>query len=398
MDQNELFEQLSTEVTAMSEKQVADLAEVKQSGLDAIADAATKNSEIVEKQAAELINLQTQISDLSDQQAKGNFSMESNAKTFDLNAEVKSLTLANPSQDILSKGLTTADQASAGVTIRTAYAAGIVKPLRENSAFLSRIAHQSVANEDYKRLVKTGDAEMRWGGENVSNSALGNTGVQSYAEVTGTFGKAEAYPFVTSEMVNDSAFDLVSELSESVIAEIGAGVNKAALNGDGVKKPLGLLQRTAGAAHEAFSASEIGASNALPSTTANTVKALRSIVRSVKTGYRANAVWMMNEEMRDAIAGKVYSDGRSIINEDVTEMPDGKLLGKEIVIDSEMPNGVIVFGELAKAFTFLTVEGLVVQPNPYVAPGNVQYYHSLRVGTIVNDVQAIVIVTLKATA
>lgn len=124
------------------------------------------------------------------------------------------------------------------------------------------------------------------------------------------------------------------------------------------------------------------------------VKQLRLIARALKTGYRQNAVWLMNEEMRDELAAYVYTDGKSIINEDLTEMPDGRLLGKAIVIDSAVPAGTILYGDFQRGFTFLTVEGMTVLPNPYLAPGNVQFYHSMRVGTIVGDVQAIKIVKL----
>lgn len=390
METNELFEQVSSEVKSMQATQATALEAVKAQGKADLEAAAQESKDAFYAQFEEL---KEQISDIN---AKGNFAMESQEKTFDLNAEVKSLAVANPSQDIMTKGLVRTDGESAGVTIRTQYEAGIIKPLREQSAFLSRISHKAVTNEDYKRLVKIKDAEMRWGGENTANGTIANTGVQGYAEVSGSYGKAEAYPFITNEMMNDSEFDLVSELSESVLAEIAIGVNKAALNGDGVKKPLGLLQHTTGAAHEQFEVLEIGALSVLPKTTPLMVKALRGIVRSLKTGYRPSAVWMMNEEMRDALAAFVYTDGKSIINEDITEMPEGKLLGKEIVIDSEMPDGSIVFGDLAKGFTFLSVQGMQVLPNPYVAPGNTQFYHSLRVGTIVGDVQAVKIVKLKA--
>ncbi|MFM2580635.1 phage major capsid protein [Vibrio fortis] len=344
---------------------------------------------------AQVDELKEQIADM---EAKGNYSMDlqAQAKTFDLNAEVKSLIAENPQVNILEKGLTSADQASAGITIRTQYEAEVIKPMRERSAFLSRISHKPVLNEEYKRLVKIKDAEMRWGGENVANGSIANTGVQGYAEVTGTYGKAEAYPFVTSEMLHDSSINVMGDLAESVLDEIAVGINAAALNGDGNKKPKGMLRHIDGAAHEKFEVQEIGAAGALPKTTPALLKALRGIARSLKTGYRPGAVWMMNEAMRDELAGYVYTDGKSIINEDVTEMPDGRLLSKEIVVDCEMPDGVITYGDLAKGFTFLTVQGMTVMPNPYVAPGNVQVYHSLRVGTIVNDVQALKIIKLKA--
>lgn len=328
-----------------------------------------------------------------DMEAKGAYSMDTN-QAQNINASLKSLAIANPNKDILSKGLTTTEQASAGVTIRTEYEAGIIKPLREMSAFLSRISHKVVSSPDFKRLVKINGAEMRWGGENVANSSLTSTGVQGYAEVMGTYGKAEAYPFITAEMLHDSAFDLQSELSEAVLEEIAVGINDAALNGDGVKKPKGLLNHLDGAAHEKFEVLSIGTAGALPVKTVDMVKALRLIQRSLKTGYRQNAVWIMNEEMRDALANYVYTDGKSIINEDLTEMPDGKLLGKEIVVDSAMPAGTFTYGDHERAFTFLTVEGMTVQPNPYIAPGNVQFYHSTRVGTIVGDVQAVKIVKI----
>ncbi|MGI2107338.1 phage major capsid protein [Shewanella frigidimarina] len=393
LDTKQLQEAVQTVVdskaaTEQSITEVKSTLDLKAS-LTSVTELQTKNAELNEA----LSDLQEQVANL---EVKGTYSMDAQTKTFDLNAELKSLTAANPSRDILAKGLTTADQASAGITIRTTYEAGIIKPLREMSPFLSLCSHKVVPSEDFKRLVRINGAEMRWGGENVANGAIGNTGVQGYAEVQGTYGKAEAHPFVTNEMLHDSAFDLQAELSEAVLEEIAVGVNDAALNGDGVKKPKGLLAHIGGAAHESFEQLTVGAAGKLPVATKDILKQLRAIQRALKTGYRQGAVWVMNEEMRDELAGYVYTDGRSIINDDVTEAPEGRLLGRSIVVDSAMPAGTIVYGDVARGFTFLSIEGMTVLPNPYLAPGNTQFYHSMRVGTIVGDVQAVKIVTIKA--
>ncbi|MCR9961522.1 phage major capsid protein [Vibrio alginolyticus] len=395
------FTELKEAVEAIAQKKEAtaeELAEVK-GQLDefvnksALQELATKNADL----ANTVEELKEQIADM---EVKGHYSMNAQTHSFDLNSEVKSLALANPQADILSKanneGLMRTDAESAGITIRTQYEQGIIKPLKERSAFLSRIGSRAVPNEDFKRLVKIKDADFRWGGENTANGTIANTGVQGYAEVTGTYGKAEAYPFITDEMLHDSEFNLVAELSESVLDEIADGIALAALKGDGNKKPKGLMAHTTGAAHEKFEVLEVGATGKLGANTAAAIKALRSIVRALKPGYRANAVWMMNEEQRDILAGFTYADGKSIINEDITEMPEGRLLGKEIVIDPNMAVGEMVFGDLNRGFTLLNVQGMKVLPNPYVAPGNTQFYHAIRVGTIVNDVQAVKIVKIKA--
>ncbi|MEZ8138171.1 phage major capsid protein [Vibrio splendidus] len=391
------FTELKEAVEAIAQKKEAtaeELAEVK-GQLDefvnksALQELATKNADL----ANTVEELKEQIADM---EVKGHYSMNAQTKTFDLNTEVKSLAVKNPQTDILEKGLTTVDAESAGITIRTQYEQGIIKPLKERSAFLSRIGSRAVPNEDFKRLVKIKDADFRWGGENTANGTIANTGVQGYAEVTGTYGKAEAYPFITDEMLHDSEFDLVAELSESVLDEIADGIALAALKGDGNKKPKGLMAHTTGAAHEKFEVLEVGATGKLGGNTAAAVKALRSIVRTLKPGYRTNAVWMMNEEQRDILAGFTYADGKSIINEDITEMPEGRLLGKEIVVDPNMAVGEMVFGDLNRGFTLLNVQSMKVLPNPYVAPGNTQFYHAIRVGTIVNDVQAVKIVKIKA--
>jgi HK97 family phage major capsid protein len=388
------LEQLMAAVQEIAAKKDASIEEIAQVKTQLQAFEAKHNEALETKTSALEAEFNALKEQFLDMEAKGAYSMDHAQPQLNINAAIKSLAIANPQADILSKGLTTADQASAGVTIRTEYEAGIIKPLRERSAFLSLIGSKTVQSTDFKRLVKVNGAEMRWGGENVANGAIASTGTQGYAEVMGTYGKAEAHPFVTNEMLHDSAFDLQAELSEAVLEEISIGVNDAALNGDGVKKPKGLLAHTTGASHEKFEVLTVGAAGKLATTTAAAVKALRDIARALKAGYRQNAVWLMNEEMRDVLAGFVYTDGKSIINEDVTEMPDGKLLGKAVVVDSAVPAGTIVYGDFQRGFTFLSVEGMSVLPNPYLAPGNVQFYHSMRVGTIVGDVQAIKIVKI----
>jgi HK97 family phage major capsid protein len=363
---------------------------------------ATKDS--VEQLQTKNTNLESTIDDLKEQVAnlevKGHYNMETpQAKTFNLNTELKSHVRGLSKQEdifAVKAGMNTQDQASAGVTIRTEYEAGIIKPLRERSAFLGLMSHKTVSAATYKRLVRIKGAEMRWGGENVGAVVLGNTGVPGYSEVEGSFGKAEAKPYITTEMINDGAFDLVGELYETVTDEMAVGINRAMLLGDGVKQPLGFLNRTTGAAHEKFEVLEIGAAGALPAKTADFVKAIRAVMRQLGTGYRPNAKFVMNEAMRDAVAGYVYTDGRSVLQYDITDAPEGQLLSKSIIVDCEMPDDTFIYGDIAQAFTSLTVEGLSCLVNPFAADGVVSFYHSMRVGTIVGDVNAAKIVKIKA--
>jgi len=132
----------------------------------------------------------------------------------------------------------------------------------------------------------------------------------SFTESDDTFGQVTigAYKLgtmikVSEELLNDSVFDLESYISKEFARRIGAAEEEAFFTGNGTGKPTGILAKTGGA--------EVGVTAA--SATAITADELIDLFYSLKSPYRRNAVWTMNDSTIKAIRKLKDSNGQYIL-------------------------------------------------------------------------------------
>lgn len=340
--------------------------------------------------------LKSQLETISDEISKGKYTMSNKDQTphFDLNKSFRAAAKQAMGGDILEKGLTS--EANSGeATLQDSYSAEIIKELIEVHPFFSVVNFVSHQSAGFKNTVNIGGSAARWAGENTDNSETGNTDASAYKSISAVYGKLEAKPFVTNEMVRDAAYDVVADLKSDVADEFGLSAVSASLVGNGIDKPMGIFSQTASVATYNKFGKTVVAAEALA--TAELAKAeLRKIFRSVKSTYRVNGVWLMSSETRDFLASLVDVNGRSLIDDNIAEAPEGRVLGKEIIIEEDVPAMTLSFGNHKKAFTVIAVQGLEVIEDKVTRPSNTQYYHAQTFGSVVNDTKAIVVVELTA--
>ena len=107
----------------------------------------------------------------------------------------------------------------------------------------------------------------------------------SFAQVSIGAYKLGTMIKVSEELLNDSVFDLESYIAREFARRIGTKEEEAFFTGDGTGKPLGILAASGGA--------ETGVTAA--SATAVTADELMDLFYSLKSPYRKNAVWILND-------------------------------------------------------------------------------------------------------
>ena len=147
---------------------------------------------------------------------------------------------------------------------------------------------------------------------------------------------------VSEELLDDSAFDLQSYISKEFTRRIGAKEEEAFLIGDGSKKPTGILHATAGA--------QVGVTAA--GAAAITADELIDLYYSLKSPYRKNAIWVLNDGSIRAIRKLKDLSGQYLWQPGLRQGEPDMLLGKPLYTSAYMPNiaaGVktILFGDLS---------------------------------------------------
>ena len=147
---------------------------------------------------------------------------------------------------------------------------------------------------------------------------------------------------VSEELLNDSAFDLEAYFQSEFARRIGNKEEEAFLIGDGSKKPTGILNATGGA--------DIGVTAG--SATAITADELIDLYYSLKSPYRKNAVWLMNDSTVAAIRKLKDSNGQYLWQPALREKEYDTILGKRVITSPYAPEiaagaKTVMFGDFS---------------------------------------------------
>ena len=132
---------------------------------------------------------------------------------------------------------------------------------------------------------------------------------------------------VSEELLNDSVFDLESYIAREFARRIGTKEEEAFFTGDGTGKPLGILAASGGA--------ETGVTAA--SATAVTADELIDLFYSLKSPYRKNAVWVLNDSTIKAIRKLKDNNGQYLWQPSLVAGTPDTILGRPVKTSAYMP-------------------------------------------------------------
>ena len=274
-----------------------------------------------------------------------------------------------------------------------------ISPLRQVSSVVS------ADTTDVKQLVGIGDAASGWVGE---TSTRAQTDTPELAQRTAVFGEIYARPRIYQHMLEDAFFDASGYVVNEVARQFAEQEGTAFLNGNGTNKPVGILNGlTLGvnaAANDTTGAYQVidsGVANALGASDSAIIEFLRTVVKSMRTGYLAGCGWMMNRSTHQSLVNLKTTTGEYFLQRDLTEAAATRLFGYPITINEDMSDideaaatCPILFGDFSRAFQIVDRVGVSMLTDPYTNPGSVMYYTRKRVGSMILDAQALKVVTV----
>ena len=162
-----------------------------------------------------------------------------------------------------------------------------------------------------------------------------------------SFGQASLGAFklatmikVSEELLNDSAFDLENYIAQSFGGRMGSREEEGFLVGNGSGKPTGIFAATGGA--------QLGITTA--GATAITLDEILDLFYSLKSPYRRNAIFVMNDSTVKAIRKLKDSTGQYLWQPSIKESTPDTILSRPLVTSAFVPeiaagNKTIAFGD-----------------------------------------------------
>lgn len=230
--------------------------------------------------------------------------------------------------NVLSEGV----DADGGYLVPDEFERDIVTQLEEENVVRS-LAKVITTQHERKIPVANGHSVAQWTAENAA-----------YTESNPTFGQKQLDAFkltdlcrVSVELLQDSAFDIEDYLMKEFARAFGIAEEEAFCIGTGTNQPTGIFTKQGGA---------VGVTAA--SATAITADELISLVYALKSPYRRNAKFLLNDATVSAIRKLKDQNGAYLWQPSIQAGQPDRLLGYELYTSPYVP--AVAAGALAVAF------------------------------------------------
>lgn len=196
----------------------------------------------------------------------------------------------------------------------------------------------------------------------------------AFTQVTLSAYKLGTMLKVSDELLNDSYFNLEAYIATEFARRIGAAEEEGFLTGNGSSKPTGLLHTTGGAS--------LGVTAA--SATAITLDEVLDLYHSLKSAYRKNATFLVNDATIKAIRKLKDGQGQYLWQPSVQAGTPDTILNRPVVTSQYMPvaaagEKTILFGDF-KYYWIADRQGRTFKrlSELYAASGQVGFLASQR--------------------
>lgn len=182
---------------------------------------------------------------------------------------------------------------------------------------------------------------------------------------------------ISQQNLEDSAFDLESELQAEFSEQFAVAEGAAFVSGTGVGKPFGFL-----------SASDVGITNS-GNASAVTADGMIDLYHAVKTAYARNGSWTLNRRTLGAVRKLKSEDNQYLWQPGLATLRPSTILDAPYVEVPDMPDVAagaavypIAFGDFRRAYTIVDRVMMSVLRDPFTqaTSGNVRFLARRRVG------------------
>lgn len=300
----------------------------------------------------------------------------------------------------IKAGMSTGSDPDGGYGVPTVIDGEIEKLLVDASPMRRICRVITATTSEYKKLVNTGGTASGWVGE---SQARPETDTPQLAVLSPFWGEIYANPAATQKTLDDVTFDVGLFLQEGIADEFAEQEGAAFITGNGVLKPKGLLSYPTASTTDAtrafgtiqYIASGDASGFITASATVSPADCLINTIYGLRRGYRQGAVWLMNSNTLGVVSKfKDAVNGLPIWRDSMAAGQPSTLLGYPVEEDENMPDvGAnafpIAFGNFKRAYTIVDRFGTRVLRDPYSNKPYVHFYSTRRIGTFLNNSQAV---------
>lgn len=278
--------------------------------------------------------------------------------------------------ELISKAFSSTEGA---VLIPTPRANEIIKQIKEVSPVLRDAKMYTIANGN-SLTIPVKNAGTNNTSKQAEGAARGTESTLSYGKLELKVDKLTTWVNVTSEMIEDSDFNVVAEVNETSREYIADYLSKKVWNGATSDNIVGIYQDTA------------VTSGALETATANVVtwEDLDKLIMSLPPSVRAKSALYVSTAMLTAMRTFKDKDDRPLYTESLVNGTPGLYRGYKVYEDVFMQdltggNYPAFFGDMKKFYAWLNRKGVYMEKDRQAGNDTYDFYTRIRIGGKVRD-------------
>lgn len=296
-------------------------------------------------------------------------------------------------RELEGKALSVGSDPDGGYLVPDETETAINASLRDVSPIRAIAGVRQVSGTVLKKPYAVSGAATGWVGE---TAVRPETGTPTLAELSFPTMELYAMPSATQSLLDDSAIDIDQWIADEVRTAFAEQEGAAFVSGDGVNKPTGFMSASV-VDNASWSWGNIGTVSTGVSAdfpASDPADVLIDLVYALKSGYRANAHFVMNRATQSAVRKLKDSAGNYIWQPAHAPGQAPTLMGFAIAESEDMPDigadeHAIAFGDFRRGYLIVDRVGIRVLRDPYSAKPYVMFYTTKRVGGGVQDFDAI---------
>lgn len=301
--------------------------------------------------------------------------------------------------ELEQKAMQTGVDADGGYAVPEELNTDILSALRDEVVMRQECNVITVGTPDWKKLVNKGGISSGWVDE---TDPRPETGTPQLGVITPVWGEIYGNPYATQTMLDDAFFNVESFITDELTQEFAEREEEAFTMGDGNKKPKGFLAYAIDAKDD--KARDWGKLQNITSGTVKVISAddIVSLTYTLRKVYRNGAKFMMNNQSLLAVRLLKDDKGNYIWQPGLQVGQPSLLSGFAVAENEQMPDigdtsgkAPIAFGNFKRGFYIFDRIGIRMLRDPYTKKPFVGFYTTKRVGSMLNDSNAIKLLTIK---
>lgn len=400
-----------TEKTELANQIFARLEEIKKEIPGQVQEASQEIQNNVTKAAQDIVSINKELKQLEIAIARNaSFQSVENTKATaeDLQKAREWMQKATVGNQIEVKALRTDSAPDGGYLVLPQFDTMIGKIIFETSPISRLASRATVSGNTWKKFIR--DARLNATKNKLELEQVSESDTQEYKEISINLHSFFAKYPVSTEMLEDSSYNVEAELLEAVQEDFALDFERDLLIGNGVKTARGLLTYddagyTANTKTYAFNKiSRVPSGNNTAIAGADNIL---NLFFALKSAYRNNATWLMNSFTHLEILKLKSSNNYHFLGFQPSDRQVGaptlSILGRPIEYAEDMDtasdgqNSIILgFGDIARTYKIIEKPGTTILRDPYTKDDALLFKVKKRFGGGIQNFDSFVVMDANA--